>query len=316
MEVDIVTVLSSLVSSVGITAGGAWWLGRQWVNHKLAQALEQQKFELQKALEEKKAIWQGEVRRSVENELADKAAQRGYEFAARNRLYTAIGPLRFQLLNACRDLAIHIQDYGLEGRRYSLEPTNYYGKSTLYRLIRPLTIAELIERQISIADFSVDPEAVDLLRFKRAAFRAFNDDRPILNHPDENWDYAEEHLFNHLTAKMASALAITPEGALERPMFFHEFESYLEQPASRETVGPLIHIVRNFDIKNKPIFWIRLVFYGYASAMLVNHMGVKIGFQLINFNPTKLLALSADKFTKEHMQDICEEFDILLRSGL
>jgi hypothetical protein len=123
-------------------------------------------------------------------------------------------------------------------------------------------------------------------------------------------------LFNHLVVKMASALAISQGDAFERPMFFHEFEHYLEQPESRETVGPLIDIVRNFHIINKPIFWIRLVFYGYVSAMLVNHMGVKIGFQLIDCKPKELLALSSDKFTKDHVQNICEEFDILLRSGL
>jgi hypothetical protein len=115
---------------------------------------------------------------------------------------------------------------------------------------------------------------------------------------------------------MASALTISQGGTFERPMFFHEFEHYLEKPESEETLGLLINIVRNFYIKHKPIFWILLVFNGYVSAMLVEHMGVKIGFQLIDFQPRELLALSPDTFIKEHGQHICEEFDMLFRSGL
>jgi len=85
-------------------------------------------------------------------------------------------------------------------------------------------------------------------------------------------------LFNHLVVKMTSELTISQGGTFEWPMFFHEFEHYLEQPESEETLGLLIHIVRNFHIKHKTIFWIHLVFNGYVSAMLVNHMGGKLDF--------------------------------------
>jgi hypothetical protein len=43
----------------------------------------------------------------------------------------------------------------------------YYGKNTLYRMLRPIAISELIERQIAYADFAVDPSAVKVLRFRR-----------------------------------------------------------------------------------------------------------------------------------------------------
>ncbi len=316
MSADITTIISSLASSIGITAAGTWWVGRQWVKHKLTKALEAQKADWNKELEKQKAIWQGEVKRSVENELADKAALREYEFAARHRLYTAIGPLRFQLLIACRNLALHINTLGLENVQYSLAPTNYYGKSTLYRLILPLTIAELIERQIYFTDFSVESEAVDLLRFKKAAFRSFNSNKPILNHPRVSWDKQIEHLFHHTVSTIANSLIIHEKESPKRPMHFHEFEEHIQQQDSRQTIAPLSNILMGFEIKKKPIFWIRLVFYAYVSAMLVNKIGVKIGFENINIEPAKLLNLSSDEFTQNKCQQLCEQFESLSEAGL
>ena len=67
--------------------------------------------------------------------------------------------------------ANRIHSYGMAAKRWSLDPasTGYYGPDTLYRFIRPLALAELIERQMAYADFTVDEDAIGLLCFKRAA---------------------------------------------------------------------------------------------------------------------------------------------------
>src|SRR5206468_11459935 len=72
--------------------------------------------ELQKRLdaqrERDQARVEGEIRQRVETTLAEGAAERQYAFEARTRLYSAIGPLRFQLLLACRDLSGRISQRG------------------------------------------------------------------------------------------------------------------------------------------------------------------------------------------------------------
>lgn len=45
------------------------------------------------------------VRREVESYLGEQSAHREYVLEAKKQLYHSIGPLRFQLLLACRDAA-------------------------------------------------------------------------------------------------------------------------------------------------------------------------------------------------------------------
>ena len=33
---DIATIITSVVSTLGITSAGAWWLSKTWVEHRLA----------------------------------------------------------------------------------------------------------------------------------------------------------------------------------------------------------------------------------------------------------------------------------------
>jgi hypothetical protein len=302
---DLITFWSSVISSIGATAGSAWWLGRRWVNHRL-------ELEIKKS----EAHWQGEVRKEVENYLADRAAEREYALNAKRRLYEAIGPLRFQLLKACRDLAKHVRNYGLSKSTNSLEPDDYYGQSTLFRLIMPLTIVELIERQIAIADFAVDPSAVDLLRFKKAAFSALQSSEPILNHPKADWDNQREHIFHHRLTVIANNTMIRNEGVPDRPMMFDEFSKLLSDQRKHERVHPFIRILKDFTIEKKPIFWIRLVFYAYVCAELVNKMGVNLSFERVEINPEELLSLSKDKFTEKNIKKLCSGFKELLDAGL
>ncbi|MGZ4992686.1 MAG: hypothetical protein ACXV79_00835 [Methylobacter sp.] len=295
------TIISSVASSVGITAAGTWWLGKTWISHRLNAELEKTK---------------GDIKKEVETELADKAAQRDYEYSAKQRLYSAIGPLKFQLLIACRDMSQHIRTYGLENVRYSLEPSNYYGKSSLYRIIVPLVFVELIERQVAVADFSVDPEAVELLRFKKSAYRAYKSDKPILNHPNAYWNEQRQHLFHHTISKMVDAIIIADPAVGSRPMYFREFEELLVDEKRNKPIIPLVRIIEDFSIEIKPIFWIRLVFLAHIAGRLVNQLGVKIGFQHIDIDAKRLLTLSDDIFVQQNSEKLVAIFDALASEGL
>ena len=71
----------------------------------------------------------------------------------------------------------------------------YYVKSCIYRLLAPLAIGQLIERQMSFVDFSVDKDAVSLLRFVTSAERMLTGNDIILDHPDTDWSTQSQHLF-------------------------------------------------------------------------------------------------------------------------
>lgn len=302
---DISTILTSVLSTLGITSVGAWWLGRTWITHQLDRQLEQAK-----------TNWEGDVKKRVEEYLGDRAAARDYEYEARKRLYQAIGPLRFQLIIACRDVANHIKIHGMRGYTYPLEPTNYYGQSTLFRIVRPLALMELIERQIAYADFAVDPQAVELLRFKRSAYSAFSGGDVIASHPDANWDEETEHVFYHSLNRIANTVLVVDGEKSQRPLMFHEFEEFLGTSKNLSRLEPLPGIFREFSVEKTPIFWVRLVCYGFLCAELVNRQGANIGFENLSYNVSDLLSKTDDDFITTNKDLICDAFNAMQLRGL
>ncbi len=261
--------------------------------------------------------WQGEIRKEVEIFLGDKSAEREYNLEARKRLYNAIGPLKFQLVIACRDVVSRIEGYG-EKQRFSMTMKSYYGRNTLYRLLRPIAIAELIEQQITYADFSVDLSTVELLHFKRATSMAFTDGEIILDHPNAIWNSQKEHLFAGTLSKLANLIIMPDEGAnnKKRPMHFHEFEAFVRNPESINLFSPLTKILEDFSINSKPIFWLRLVCYGFICNKHIGQAGNKIGFKAYKFDLTKLLLISQDDYTLANLAKYQKVFDTLLKRRL
>jgi hypothetical protein len=141
---DVGTLLTSLGSSPGFSAGAAW-IAKQIISHALKAGLERRKSEWQAELEKHKAapqrekvLLEGAVKERVESELGEKASEREYRLEGCKRLYRLVGLLRFQLLVARRDLAGRIE--AQVRRQYvfkvtSIGPESYYGRSTLYRLL-------------------------------------------------------------------------------------------------------------------------------------------------------------------------------------
>lgn len=337
---DIWTLITSIISSLGISTAAAAWLSQQLVTHRLSKNMEaykaawQKELEKEKAgwqrqleeakaawlhdLEKDKAEWQGDIRKEVEVYLGEKSAEREYNLDARKRLYSAIGPLRFQLLVASRDAAARIMNFGSAPHTYDTNIKGYYGRSTLYRILRPIAIAELIERQITYADFSVDPTGIELLRFKKAVLTALTDGDSILDHPNADWTREAEHIFSGTFSTLANALIVednhTPSKI--RPMHFHEFKDYTDDPQNLAKFAALSRIIDNFDVRRKPIFWIRLVCFGYICNEYIGRAGESIGFQKRDFDLKELLAASNDEFTRDNIERFKTLFEDITKMSL
>ncbi|MEL6504890.1 MAG: hypothetical protein AAFQ10_10615 [Pseudomonadota bacterium] len=246
---------------------------------------------------------------------AENDAKIEYELEARKRLYGAIGNLRFQLLLAARDVANQVTSYG-RGRQFDLTTTNYFGQSTLHKLVMPFAFCELIEKQISYADFSVDPEAVDLLRLKRSVYTAFCSGASILNHPDANWEDEEQHVFRHSLDRISNSL-LTPDSSQSLfPMPFHEFEKFVPIEKNAAKLSPLPYLMHDFSIDRKPQFWIRLVLYGYLCSKFVNEKGQPVGFNKIDFPLGELIGKVNDKYFLSKKAELVKQFEEIAESGI
>lgn len=291
----------TLLSSLGVSMAGAYWLARTLIQHRLARDLESHKLGLNRELElmrtdiqreaaRDKTAMEGAIRREVESFLGQAAAQRQYEFDARRRLYLAIGPLRFQLLLACRDLAGRIEALG--GReQYGVHLDGYYGKSTLYRLLRPVALAEAIEDQVALSDFAVDPSAVDCLRFRRSLSRILCGDELVEGLPGVNWNQQDQHLFTGSLSGCAQALIERREKEAPRVLRFDEFLVVLEREGFAR-VAPFDHLLQDFSAHAKPLLWLRLVAYAYACNALITRHGTDVGFAEQAFPTRELLQRS------------------------
>jgi hypothetical protein len=292
---DLATILTAIASSLGLSVTAAVWLSQSLIKHRLDKDLTIFKAGVDADHKARQAALDGDIKQRVDTVLGERAAERQYVFEARKRLYSAIGPLRFQLLLACRDLAGRIAGRGTAGREgYSTSIDGYYGRSTLYRILRPLCLAELIERQIAYADFSVDPGAVDLLRFKKSASQAFSGDVLVAGHPRVNWDGQVEHVFADNLTKCANALILSVPPAETRTRRFNEFETFLADPANRAQVEPFPRLLAALSPEATPLLWLRLAAYGALCNDMVNKTGIDIGFERQDYPLRNLLLVTGD----------------------
>jgi hypothetical protein len=287
---EFVSVMTSALGVSGLTAA---WLVQKLVDHKLSTELESFKHAWQLDLERHKAVWAGEIRQDVDTALGDKAADREYHLEARKRLYKAVGPLRFQLLLACRDLSGRVIAHGTR-EAYSTDLDSYYGQSFLFRILRPLALAELAEREITYQDFSVDLSACEMLRFKKTAFAIFSGSQLVNGHSAVKWIGQSQHVFFDYLGKAANALIISEENRPARCMRFEEFVQNLIEDDHGAKLEPFPEIFKRFNPSQKPLFWLRLVGFANLCNHFINQQGASIGFEQREFPTRRLLEASKD----------------------
>jgi hypothetical protein len=220
-------------------------------------------------------------------------AQQQYVLQARQRLYAAIGPLRFQLLIACRDLASRVE--ALSKGRYDTRVDGYFGQNTLFRLLRPLTLVELVERQTNYVDFSVDPASLVLLRFQNACYEALTGGGQVFRGLELDWTKEAQHVFKGRLQQAANLLIVDDEAP--RCARFDEFPAILDQARRDEPTGGLARLaslVEGVTPGRVPIFWCRLVAYGYAANWLLGEEGAAAGSRPVPYPVTTMLRAAND----------------------
>lgn len=291
---DVLALGTTFGFSFAATAGAVSWLSGRLIEHSLTRRLEQSKSEWQAQLAREKVAWDENSKLRVEASLGQLAATRNYDWEARKRLYAAVGPMQFQLLLACRDLAARIQGHGTHPA-YATNLDSYYGQSTVYRVLRPFVICELVERQIAFADFSVDKIGPEILRFSKAAKSIFSGETVIGAHPKINWTEQTEHIFYDSISRATDSLIVREDGK-DRCMRFSEFAALVSDTSKREKLHPFPRIFDDFSVSRHPIFWLRLIAYGHLCSNFVNRVGVNetMGFYERRLDIAKLLKMCQD----------------------
>jgi hypothetical protein len=249
--------------------------------------------------------------------LAERKAQIDYESNARRRLYEAIGPLRLQLLFAARDLASRIGSH-LVAESWNMNPRKYYAKSFIYRILRPLAIGTLIERQMSYADFTVDRQALDLLRFNTVVYQVMTGSEAILDHPKADWSSQSQHIFHDNLAAAAATLILDQGDSGGVVVDFARFSELIKDPTKNPAVAPLAALFGHCknSLCENPIFWVRVVGYGYVCKHLLEVHGKGLGFAIPTFPQHQLLGGTKDPFITNRLHEFFKVFDELIARGL
>lgn len=220
-------------------------------------------------------------------------AQQQYVLQARQRLYAAIGPLRFQLLIACRELASRVE--ALSKGRYDTRVDGYFGQNTLYRLLRPLTLVELVERQTNYVDFSVDSASLVLLRFQNACYEALTGGGQVLRGLELDWTREAQHVFKGRLQQAANLLIV--DGEPPRCARFDEFPAILDRARRDDPTGGLARLASLVDGVTPgrvPVFLCRLVAYGYVANWLLGEEGAAAGSRPVPYPVINMLEAAND----------------------
>lgn len=273
MAIDIATLIASVLGAGTTAFAVLQWSSKPFFDSRL-EALK------------------AELSRDNALTLGDAEADRKYRFEARQRLYTAVGPLRFQLIQS----AVFVRDRitNNASHPYSFASRGYFYRSTLYRLARLIGLLELIEREMAYFDFSVDESMLRLVRFRALIFEALSGSDFLLDHPARDYSSEREHVFRDTLPVIAvSMLTATTSG--ERLIRVDEFNAVLAQGGPY--LEPLASQIAALDPHETPVMWLRMVaIAAVCNALLESETALAEALGAKRYVFEKMLAASDDAF--------------------
>ncbi|KAB7648619.1 hypothetical protein [Polymorphobacter fuscus] len=276
MAIDLATLLASVLGAGTTAFAVLQWSSKPFLDRHLE-------------------AYKSELGRANALTLGDAEADRKYRFEARLRLYSAVGPLRFQLVQSAvqmRDRTLNIVEYG-----HDLSGRGYFYRSTLYRIARLIALLELIEAQMAYFDFSVDQSMLRIVRFRALIFQALSGSWFLLDHPACDWRLEHEHVFRDTLPIIATSMMTASDGP-PRLIRVDEFNAMLAQGG--RYLEPLASQIARLDPQRTPVMWLRVIAVAaICDALLRSEPELADALGAKDFAFAPLLAASTDPFVSD-----------------
>lgn len=293
----IVELLAAMGLTGLVSVKLAGHLADKLISSRIARDAADHAAKLNLAVNAAKAEIEARLKQEVELKLGDAAADRMYHSEARRRLYQAVGPLRYQLLVAAAEWTNRVVRIGdIDASMYDMSLNGHFLRSTAYRFLRLLAVAELIERQIAFADFAVDPDMRTLLKFKRQLGQCFSSSDVSLKHPQEDWLHQRQHVFSDTLSSLAAQMVVPDSTTgIERVARFDEFQVMLNDQKRAEKLHPIPALMIGFTPASKPILWLRVLALSQLCTGLLETQGRDLGIEVQAVDLKLMLGLTGDQ---------------------
>jgi hypothetical protein len=300
MDRTIVVAMIAGCVSLGVTILGLA------LNPLAQRRLQQQRAEIDAELAAARKDYETEIARlkaRLDEGLAERKAQRDYEYEARKKLYAQIEPLMLQLGFAAENCFDRVANLAMIAGKGFLDPGpgswlqpnqeghRHYLDSTLYRLLLPLGFFEVLRTKATQLDFKLEPRLDALFRVMRQQYRlwaaefAFAVAEPRLAYApyatdaearmaDDPKRHRRQGVALGRVDKIAAAMVVPGDGGGLRVRRLGEFESEWagQQGAMADAARPFYALFEGFRPDLMPVLWRILCAQGclaYAVSRLV-----------------------------------------------
>ncbi|MDP8942845.1 MAG: hypothetical protein M3N16_01790 [Actinomycetota bacterium] len=224
---------------------------------------------------------------------AERDAARDYRYDAIKRLYTDLQPLLFQLSSLCESTYLHTRGLARTARNGGLGTgpdswlrDDYFLLSTVYRLLVPAAVVQLIQRRLTLVDLSVDQTLHERYRLARLLVATWNSgfdiaasEPPLEYHPHdrdaelradaEPAVYGLQHLYAGQVEALTACLVVrdAPDEPL-RHRTYGEFEREFREGVAREAVAPAVDLISTLHPRTHPVLWRMLLVQAHVARAL------------------------------------------------
>jgi hypothetical protein len=243
-----------------------------------------------------------QVKAELSESQAERKAQRDYRYDAIKRLYTDLQPLLFQLSELCDSAYQHTRGLARTARNGDLGAgpeswlvsDEYYLLSTVYRLLVPVAVVQLMQRRLTFVDLSVNEELREQYRFARALVRTWNSGfdiagkKPELTYKPHDREaparvvgqpdvYGLQHLYAGQVDRIATCLVISEADGRLRQLTYGEFEDLYKKGTAQESAAPAVELFRAFHPRTSPVLWRMLVVQSHLHRGIARTFAEDVG---------------------------------------
>ena len=203
-------------------------------------------------------------------QAAEESARRAYEYEARQRLYTEIQPLLFQLGELCEisfDRIANLQEPRVFRRLES--SGSYVMLSTIHRLVSPLVVIRQIQRRLTAVDLGVDSTVRGQYLVAKEIARTLSCGEQLAGtEPKLSYQWKTDAERQHISAGelelLTTLLTVKDADGTARWMDYSELQaSYQNDKKAQWIINQMQTCLLGANPLTKPVIWRTLIAQAY-----------------------------------------------------